>query len=70
MQTQKLHYCGVCIKENFLEYKIHFKSIDTINKNIKEITQEYTSHWSHILKNIQINTFGFIEDGKLHRKIY
>ena len=33
---------GVCLKENFKKYHIHFKAINTQGKDIKEITQEYT----------------------------
>ena len=33
---------GICLKQNFKKYHIHFKAINTQNKDIKEITQEYT----------------------------
>ena len=33
---------GICLKQNFRKYHIHFKAINTKNKDIKEITQEYT----------------------------
>ena len=41
---------GVCFKENFQKYHIHFKAINTKNKNLKEITQEYTSHLESYIK--------------------
>ena len=50
---------GVCIKENFREYKIYFKAIDTKNKNIKEITQEYTSHLESYIKEYPDQYFWF-----------
>ncbi len=50
---------GVCIKENFREYKIHFKTINTKNKNIKEITQEYTSHLESYIKEYPDQYFWF-----------
>ena len=50
---------GVCFKENFQKYHIHFKAINTKNKNLKEITQEYTSHLESYIKKYPDQYFWF-----------
>ena len=50
---------GVCFKENFKKYHIHFKAINTKNKNLKEITQEYTSQLESYIKQYPDQYFWF-----------
>ena len=50
---------GVCFKENFKKYHIHFKAINTKNKNLEEITQEYTSQLESYIKQYPDQYFWF-----------
>ena len=50
---------GICYKENFQKYHIHFKAIDTKNKNIEEITQEYTNQLETYIKQYPDQYFWF-----------
>ena len=50
---------GVCFKENFQKYHIHFKTINTDNKSIQHITQEYTSHLESYVKKYPDQYFWF-----------
>ena len=50
---------GVCFKENFQKYHIHFKAIDTKNKNIEGITQEYTNLLETYIKQYPDQYFWF-----------
>ena len=50
---------GVCFKENFQKYHIHFKAINTKNKNLEEITQEYTSQLEFYIKQYPDQYFWF-----------
>ena len=50
---------GVCFKENFQKYHIHFKTINTSNKSIKHITQEYTGHLESYVKKYPDQYFWF-----------
>ena len=50
---------GVCFKENFQKYHIHFKAINTKNKNLEEITQEYTSQLESYIKQYPDQYFWF-----------
>ena len=50
---------GVCLKENFQKYHIHFKIINTDNKSIKHITQEYTSLLESYVKKYPDQYFWF-----------
>jgi len=50
---------GVCFKENFQKYHIHFKAINTKNKSLEEITQEYTSQLEFYIKQYPDQYFWF-----------
>ena len=50
---------GVCFKENFKKYHIHFKAINTKNKSLEEITQEYTSQLEFYIKQYPDQYFWF-----------
>ena len=50
---------GVCFKENFQKYHIHFKAINTKNKNIEQITQEYTKLLELYIKQYPDQYFWF-----------
>ena len=50
---------GVCFKENFKKYHIHFKAIETKSKNIEEITQEYTKQLELYIKQYPDQYFWF-----------
>ncbi len=50
---------GVCFKENFQKYHIHFKTINTNDKNIKCITQEYTDYLQSYVKRYPDQYFWF-----------
>ena len=50
---------GVCFKENFQKYNIHFKAIHAKNKNIEEITQEYTNQLELYIKQYPDQYFWF-----------
>ena len=50
---------GVCFKENFQKYHIHFKTINTNDKSIKNITQEYTGHLESYVKKYPDQYFWF-----------
>ena len=50
---------GVCFKENFQKYHIHFKTINTNDKSIKHITQEYTGHLESYVKKYPDQYFWF-----------
>jgi len=50
---------GVCFKENFQKYHIHFKAIDTKNKSMEEITQEYTNQIETYIKQYPDQYFWF-----------
>ena len=50
---------GVCFKEDFQKYHIHFKAIDTKNKNIEGITQEYTNQLETYIKQYPDQYFWF-----------
>ena len=50
---------GVCFKENFQKYHIHFKTINTNDKNIKCITQEYTDYLESYVKKYPDQYFWF-----------
>ena len=50
---------GVCFKENFQKYHIHFKTINTKNKSIKHITQEYTGYLESYIKKYPDQYFWF-----------
>ena len=50
---------GICFKQNFKKYHIRFKAINTENKNLKEITQEYTSQLESYIKQYPDQYFWF-----------
>ena len=50
---------GVCFKENFQKYHIHFKAINTKNKNIEQITQGYTKLLELYIKQYPDQYFWF-----------
>ena len=50
---------GVCFKESFKKYHIHFKAINTKNKSLEEITQEYTSQLEFYIKQYPDQYFWF-----------
>ena len=50
---------GVCFKENFRKYHIHFESIDTTDKTITAITQDYTSKLENYIKKYPDQYFWF-----------
>ena len=50
---------GVCFKENFQKYHIHFKAINTKNKSLEEITQEYTSQLEFYIRQYPDQYFWF-----------
>ena len=50
---------GVCYKENFQKYHIHFESIDTTNKTIEAITQDYTHKLENYIKKYPDQYFWF-----------
>ena len=50
---------GVCFKESFQKYHIHLKVINTKNKNVEEITQEYTNQLEFYIKQYPNQYFWF-----------
>tara|TARA_B100000427_G_scaffold316140_1_gene310926 strand:+ start:1718 stop:2572 length:855 start_codon:yes stop_codon:yes gene_type:complete len=59
INTQAPILLGVCYKKNFKKYNIHFELINTTNKNVKEITQDYTHKLEYYIKKYPDQYFWF-----------